>query len=216
VCDNLAMPQRRARSTNQSKPRYHHGNLRAALIETGLQLIEEKGVRALTLREIGARVGVSRMAPYRHFANKSELLGAISEAGFAQFADALEAARHGARKAFAPRLTAMALTYVRFAAEHPAHYEVMFGSAGGPGERPRSSGRSAARAFGILEETIRQGQEAGEVRLGNSVMLARLVWAQVHGLSMLRLEPDLSPNGVGTRLIRFYSEVLQTGLAMKE
>jgi len=210
------MPQQRARSKNQSKRRYHHGNLRAALIEAGLKLIEEKGVRGLTLREIGARVGVSRMAAYRHFADKSALLGAISEAGFAQFADALEAARHGGRERFATRLTAMALAYVRFAAEHPAHYEVMFGSAGGRAEGIRSSGQSAARAFGILEETIRQGQQAGEVRPGNTVMLARLVWAQVHGLSTLRLEPDLSPNGAGAGFVRFCSEVLQTGLAVKE
>src|SRR5271155_3797955 len=71
---------------------YHHGNLRAALIDAGLKLIEEKGVRALTLREIGTRVGVSRMAAYRHFSDKAGLLNAISEVGFTQFADALEEA----------------------------------------------------------------------------------------------------------------------------
>src|SRR6266704_6644889 len=102
---------------------YHHGNLPAALIEAGLKLIEKKGVRALTLREIGARVGVSRMAAYRHFADKSDLLAAIREAGFAQFADALDLARSKAGKSFASHLKAMALTYVRFAARHPAYYE---------------------------------------------------------------------------------------------
>src|ERR1035438_9484489 len=100
---------------------YHHGNLRAALIEEGLQLIEEKGTRALTLRELGERAGVSRMAPYRHFKNKADLLGAISEAGFTQFADALESARNSAAGTFLSRLTAMAQAYVRFAMEHPAY-----------------------------------------------------------------------------------------------
>src|SRR5215475_15048970 len=111
---------------HRMKPRpYHHGNLRQALIDAGLKLIEKKGVRALTLREIGTRVGVSRMAAYRHFSDKADLLAAIREAGFAQFADALEQARSKG-KTFPARLKAMALAYVRFASEHPAHFEVMF------------------------------------------------------------------------------------------
>src|SRR5713226_3421377 len=118
LCEDLYMPKKR-RS-------YHHGNLRASLIEVGLRLIEEKGVRAFTLRELGDRAGVSRMAAYRHFKNKADLLGAISEAGFTQFADALEAARNGASDSFAARLAAMAQAYVRFATEHAAYFEVMF------------------------------------------------------------------------------------------
>src|SRR6202167_2384133 len=120
LCENSFMKSRPAP--------YHHGNLRAALIDAGLKLIEEKGVRALTLREIGVRVGVSRMAAYRHFQDKADLLAAIREVGFSQFADALEGARQSAPEDPAARLQAMALAYVRFAAEHRVHYEVMFGS----------------------------------------------------------------------------------------
>ncbi len=204
------MQQKAARAKARVERRYHHGNLPAALIEGGLKLIAEKGVRALTLREIGAQVGVSRMAAYRHFADKDDLLQSICEAGFGLFADTLEEARRNAPEGFAPRLTAMALAYVRFAAEHPAYYEVMFGWRDKWTDRPTPQ---AARSFGILEETIRQGQQTGEVRAGDTVTLARLVWAQVHGISMLRLEPDLSPNGAGTRFVQFCSEVLQRGLA---
>jgi AcrR family transcriptional regulator len=207
------MPRKEARAGSKQGQRYHHGNLRTALIEAGLKLIEKKGVRALTLREIGARVGVSRMAAYRHFADKADLFGAISEAGFTRFADALDAARQKAGKSFRSRLKAMAVAYVRFAAEHPAYYEVMFSWADESTELTRTPGPSAARAFGILEETIRQGQEAGEVLAEDSVMLARLVWAQVHGICMLRLAPNVSVNGADTRLVEFCSEVLQKGLA---
>ena len=193
---------------------YHHGNLRATLIEAGLKLIEEKGVRALTLREIGNQVGVSRTAAYRHFADKEALLAAICEAGFAQFADTLDLARRRARKGFASRLTAMALAYVRFAVEHPAHYEVMFGWRGGLADvTPVPKSESAARAFGILESTISEGQQTGDVRPGDTAMLARLVWAQVHGISTLRLEPDFNADGEGTRFVRFCSEILRAGLA---
>ena len=66
----------------ESKTRYHHGNLRAALIQGGLELIERKGIHALTLREIGNQLGVSRSAAYRHFKDKDALLAAISQAGF--------------------------------------------------------------------------------------------------------------------------------------
>ncbi len=199
----------------RQKGSYHHGNLRAVLIESGLKLIEEKGVRALTLREIGSRAGVSRMAAYRHFADKADLLGAICEAGFAQFADALDTARLNAPVDFATRLTSMALAYARFAAEHPAHFEVMFESPGRLEQRLAPPGESAARAFGILEETVREGQQAAEIRPENSVDLARLVWALVHGISTLRLAPDINANGAGEKFITFCSEVLQTGLAAK-
>src|SRR5450755_4112149 len=111
------------------KRAYHHGDLRATLIEMGLEIVEEKGVQALTLREIGARAGVSRMAAYRHFANKHDLICAISEAGFSQFADAIAAAKSSASPDFASRMSAMAAAYVHFADEHRAYYDVMFGAA---------------------------------------------------------------------------------------
>jgi len=190
---------------------YHHGNLPEALIEAGLKLIEKKGVRALTFREIGARVGVSRMAAYRHFSDKADLLAAIREAGFEQFAEALEQARSKAGKAFSSRLKTMALAYVRFAAEHPAHFEVMFSP-----DQARRPSPAGARAFGILEQTIREGQESGDVRSGDSVVLARLVWAQVHGVSMLRLAEDLTPKGAGRRFVEFCAEILEMGLERPE
>src|SRR6266480_2366291 len=81
LCENLHMPPKRTPAQGITKTktkarairRYHHGNLPGALIGAGLKFIEEKGIRALTLREIGAQVGVSRTAAYRHFADKAEL-----------------------------------------------------------------------------------------------------------------------------------------------
>jgi AcrR family transcriptional regulator len=191
---------------------YHHGDLRAALISTGLELIGKKGVGALTLREIGRRLGVSRMAAYRHFQDKADLLAAISEAGFTLFGDALQTAKKRAAPSAFAQLHAMAVAYVRFAAEHPSYYEVMFRWAQEAGTRERAASQAGARAFGILEETIRQGQDAGELRKGDSVLLARIVWSQVHGISMLRLAPDLRSQGPGRRFLELSSEILQDGL----
>src|ERR1700749_2149369 len=101
---------------------YHHGNLRAALIEQGLELIAEKGPLALTLREIGSRLGVSRTAAYRHFADKNALLSAISEAGFIEFGNALEQACAQAGPRFPARMVAMGIAYLRFTREHASHF----------------------------------------------------------------------------------------------
>ena len=117
---------RSAKERRKPKTRYHHGNLRAALIECGLELIQRKGIHALTLREIGQRLGVSRSAAYRHFKDKAALLFAISEAGFIEFGNMMEASRKDAGDGFAAQMDAMALAYARFADEHRAQFEVMF------------------------------------------------------------------------------------------
>jgi AcrR family transcriptional regulator len=169
-----------------SKKAYHHGNLRAALIEAGLELIASKGVGALTLREIGTRLGVSRMAAYRHFADKSALVAAIREAGFLKFGDALQQACDGADPRFVPRMAAMALAYVAFARQNPAYFEVMF-ETNNAAEQPVMSA-AGDRAFHILEQTIIDGQASGEVRPGDSELLACAAWGLVHGISALHLD----------------------------
>src|SRR5918999_4340975 len=119
----MPRPTRAAR-----KPRrpYHHGNLRRALLDEALATIRAEGVNALTLREIAARVGVSRTALYRHFADKRALLTALATEGFRTLREQLVAAwEEGGRGDAAFR--AMGVAYVRFAVTNPAHYRVMFG-----------------------------------------------------------------------------------------
>jgi AcrR family transcriptional regulator len=198
-------------STTSKRP-YHHGNLRESIINESLALIAENGVRALTLREIGARLGVSRMAPYRHFADKAALLAAISASGFRQFADALDTARRNAGKSFEARGEAMAVAYVRFALEHRAHFEVMFGGGGEPQYLDASGEPEASRSFSVLEETVREGQLTGEVIEGDSVALARVLWALVHGISTLGLEQGPKNGRQGVDFTRFCTSVLLSGL----
>jgi len=200
ICENRFVPRKKAKAT------YHHGNLREQLIECGLRLIQEKGIQALTLREIGSRLGVSRSAAYRHFEEKAAFLEAIREAGFIAFGDALLSAKEAAAPDFASRLDAMGAAYVRFATRHRAHFEVMFAEAPDP---RRASSAAGDRAFAILEDTIREGQSSGDVRPGDSKLLARAVWAQVHGVSMLRLDSDPSTPGFA----QFSSEIIRAGIA---
>jgi AcrR family transcriptional regulator len=169
---------------------YHHGNLRAALIETGLALIAEKGPLALTLREIGSRLGVSRTAAYRHFADKTALLSAIREAGFIEFGKALEQAREQAGPKFAARLAAMGMAYLRFARKHSAHFKVMFGPEAVTVDPDCDT--AGSRAFNILLDTVKQGQKKGEVRPGDPMLIVSVVWAMIHGVSVLHLD-ELHP-----------------------
>src|SRR3982751_2670167 len=117
---------RTARGERKPNRPYHHGNLRGALLQEALSTIRAEGVEALTLREIGARLGVSRTALYRHFADKGALLAAVATEGFRTLREQLTSAwvaGAGDRDAF----DAMGIAYIRFAIDNPSHYRVMFG-----------------------------------------------------------------------------------------
>src|SRR5437867_3059422 len=82
----------RSRSTAPpTRERYHHGDLRRSLIQAGREVLAERGVDALSLREVARRAKVSQAAPYHHFANKADLVSAIAQHGFEDFAGALRA-----------------------------------------------------------------------------------------------------------------------------
>lgn len=97
---------------------YHHGDLRVALLEAAAAEIAESGVAGASLRRIAARAGVSHTAAGHHFGDKAGLLTALAADGHRRLAAALA---HGGGD-----LLAQGLAYVRFAAQHPAHFEVMF------------------------------------------------------------------------------------------
>lgn len=105
--------------------RYHHGDLKSALVDGAVELIVERGVRGFSLAELSRRLGVTVAAPYRHFASRDELLAAVAVRALQSFSEALAAQSPEA----APpeeRLAAMAGGYVRFAAEQPALFGVVF------------------------------------------------------------------------------------------
>ena len=147
--------------------------------------------------------------PYRHFQDKAALLFAISEAGFIEFGNVVEAARKEAGDGFAAQMDAMALAYARFADEHRAQFEVMFAAVLEPGGAAEAGG---GRNLRILEEAIGKAQQTGEVRQGDPALLARVVWALVHGASMLRRDGD----SVEPSVIRLSTEVLRSGLSSRQ
>jgi AcrR family transcriptional regulator len=105
--------------------RYHHGDLRAALIETAVEVIGERGVRGFSMAEASRRLGVAVSAPYAHFADRDDLLAAVAVHAYELFYAELSPAV-GQAAAPAERLAELARSYVRFAAAHRPLFEVLY------------------------------------------------------------------------------------------
>jgi AcrR family transcriptional regulator len=105
---------------------YHHGDLKNALIQAGIDILATEGIGGLSLRKAARKAGVSHAAPYAHFADKQTLIAAIASDGHAQLNARLEAvlARHP--NDALRQLTGAAWTYVQFGLESPAHYNITF------------------------------------------------------------------------------------------
>src|ERR1700722_15983827 len=115
--------------------RYHHGDLKAALVDAAIGLIAERGVRDFSLAEVSRRLGVTVAAPYRHFADRDALLAAVAIRALGVFAEMVT--RDAAAKAPpAERLAAMARDYVRFAAEQRPLFDTMFAAGIDKSEHP--------------------------------------------------------------------------------
>lgn len=174
---------------------YHHGDLRRALISTALELLADKGLDAVTMRELSQIIGVSRMAAYRHFKNKSELLCAVAEHGFGQMTERNEQIVANAGPRALDTLEAIGRAYVEFALAHPALYRLMFGPTLTKAERPDSLKSAAQAAFAPLTATVEKCQQQGSVRPGSSMAVAGFLWSSMHGISSLLVEGQLVTEG---------------------
>jgi AcrR family transcriptional regulator len=162
---------------------YHHGNLRQALLMQAERTVRERGVQALSLRELARGLGVSHGAPRRHFPDRQALLDALAEAGFERLGDELRAALDGAGEDFRARLQATATAYVRFATDDAALLELMF--AGKHGEHSSALDEAANRAFAVMLELIHQGQADGVLEPGPSERVGLVLFATIQGIAAL-------------------------------
>ncbi len=162
---------------------YHHGALREALIAAALELLREGGHEALSLRAAARRIGVSAMAPYRHFASKDALLAAVAARGFGRLAAELAAADAAAADP-AGALADQAGAYIRFACRDPALFRLMFGAA-----RPRGHPelqRAAGAAYAVLA-----GRVALMADADRRADLTLACWSLVHGMASLLVDGQL-------------------------
>src|SRR4030095_14665183 len=184
-----------SRSSSTASPnkrdRYHHGDLRRSLIQAGLQVLAERGVDALTLREVARRAKVSQAAPYHHFADKADLVSAIVQHGFEDFAGALRAGAHAAGGDALQRLSGMGLAYVRFAVANPALFRLLFRPElrGRTREEPAAEAmeRGGSAAYQVFLDAVRATVEEGSVQ-GSVEDVAVAALSIVHGLATLLVD----------------------------
>jgi AcrR family transcriptional regulator len=164
-----------------TRPTYHHGDLRAVILTEAARLVADRGADGVSLRELARAAGVSHAAPAHHFTDRRGLFTALATEGF----QLLTAALVGAR----PHFKEAALAYVRFALEHPGHYQVMFnkplldGSDAELAAAEAAAGAELSRGVATLRDPNAQADPAG-------AQLA--AWSLVHGFSMLWLNQNFT------------------------
>lgn len=167
------------------RERYHHGNLREALIEAALAMIAERGLAGFAIAELARVVGVSPAAPYRHFRDRNAVIAEVARRGFESLAAELTAATAGWQADPLGALERAAQAHVAFAGREAAVYAAMFDSGFPSGEHPELViARDAA--FAVLRRAADAACAMGRApRRPPPLMVALHVWSLTHGIATL-------------------------------
>ncbi|MFF7360935.1 WHG domain-containing protein [Streptomyces sp. NPDC008125] len=168
------------------QPPYHHGDLRRTILAAAVEVIATEGPAALSLRDLARRAGVSHAAPAHHFTDRAGLLTAVATEAYTLFADSLSEVTD---------LTEKGARYVRFAADHPAHFQVMFQP-----DLYRADDPALAAARERATRTLREGvaglapdhadDHPGASEEGRRKGVA--AWSLAHGFASLLLSHNLT------------------------
>ena len=185
--------------TQPQERRYHHGDLRRAIVKAALEILRETQSLEFSLRELARRAGVSHNAPYKHFADKRELLAAVSAAGFAMLTKRMAHKTAGLRNS-REQLFAMLRAYIDHGVENPALYNLMFGGyLGGPDRsRPAIELAEAEKTKALLAGVIVAGglgrgipdTSRNEQKIAGAILAC---WSLVHGLTLLLADGLVGP-----------------------
>ncbi|WP_040701531.1 TetR/AcrR family transcriptional regulator [Sulfitobacter indolifex] len=190
---------------------YHHGNLRQALIDAALELIEQRGPTGFTLSEAAKRAGVTPAAVYRHFEGREDLIAETAHQGYDIFAELMEFAYESGQPSALKAFEATGRAYLAFARKYPGHYIAMFESGISVNRTPELA-HAANRANGVLERAASDlSQHIPEDKRPPASMFSAHIWAMSHGVVELfarnspgRASPfpadDLLETGIGIYL----------------
>jgi AcrR family transcriptional regulator len=187
------------------KRAYHHGDLRRALLDAALALVERHGVSALTLREVARRAGVSHAAPAHHFGDLLGLQRALADESFEALRLHMLGAMSGALDA-EEALRRSGIAYVEFAVANPGRFRAMFH----PAIRDASGKPSAAEAaaYEVLLSGIRARHAGSGLAHADAALLALSAWAPMHGLAALAVDRQLAGKGLATTDAKALAELL--------
>lgn len=190
---------------------YHHGDLKAQLAEAALAFLAKNGPEALSLRDLCRAIGVSPMAPYRHFQDKAALLVYLAEAGCRDLLERMTEIEKGEADPMRC-LQRCAEAYVSFAREESSQFRLIFGAEMlRQAERAQAVLDMAEACIEILVRAIARAQKTGQVRGDHSARkLADIAWIAVHGHADLMLSGHQEPSPQALRLL---VETLVRGIA---
>ena len=179
------MPMRRTRRDvgRRAQP-YHHGNLRAALLEAAEAELEAEGIEGFSLRGVAKRAGVSHAAPAHHFRDANGLLTGLAAEGYRRFVASQEARQKNAPADGMTQLVAAGMGYIDFALAHPALFRLMFSSDRPDHEAPELSA-AGAEAFERLISAIERVGGVNPLKDKKAMLNVMAAWAIAHGLADL-------------------------------
>jgi AcrR family transcriptional regulator len=172
--------------TTQKKRAFHHGDLRAQLILAVRKLVETKGADGFSIAEAARAAGVSSGAPYKHFADRPDLLRSVAADGMERLREAMQVAVEKHPPASLEGIVAIGLAYVAFAKAQPGVFRLMFGLTDGHEKSPELS-EVGQRTFGVVLSAT--ADHVGESVASTAVQeTAYLLWTHVHGHAFLTID----------------------------
>jgi AcrR family transcriptional regulator len=175
----------------KKKKTYHHGDLKNALIQAGVEILAEDGVSGLSLRKVALKAGVSHSAPYAHFVDKQALIAAISTEGFRQLYERVSGVTEKYKSQPAKQLIEVAWAYVQFAMDDPDRFKVMFSAVLEKEKEYPEFVTESQRNFQLVKMIVEANQASGALRSGSPELVALSAWGIVHGFVMLLLEGQI-------------------------
>ncbi|MCB2093622.1 MAG: TetR/AcrR family transcriptional regulator [Rhodobacteraceae bacterium] len=192
-----------------AKQGYHHGNLRQALVEAALTLIESQGPQGFTLSDAAKSAGVTPAAVYRHFAGREDLIGECARQGFEIFADLMDHAYDDGKPTALRAFEATGRAYLAFARRFPGHYMAMFESGISLNAHPDLA-RAAERARAVFNRAADAlSKHIPADKRPPASMFSAHVWAMSHGVVEL-----YTRSAPGARAPFPPEELLETGIGI--
>jgi AcrR family transcriptional regulator len=171
---------------------YHHGDLKNALIQAGIEILSLDGIKGFSLRQVAKRAGVSHAAPYAHFTDKQALIAAISTEGYKRLFSQLTQIDQKYCNDPLRKLVEVAWCYLQFAVKDPAHFKITFSGVIEKEKDYPAFVEISQRSFAFITEMVAECQAAGILRSGPSDLIAVHLWGSIHGLATLLIEDQLS------------------------
>ena len=203
----------RVRQASRARREQEKESLRRIILNEAGELFLEQGYEGFSMRRVAERIGYSATTIYRYYEDKDDLLFAVVNEGFSEFARQLKEAAEGLSGPL-KRLEALWQAYVEFGLKNPVYYQMMFMQrADLLFERQREQTRPMIESFDALQSAVRAAMDAGVMKRGDVETYSRVIWSLVHGVTALALaDPKRFTPEVIEKNSRLALKMMQNGL----